>query len=96
MPRLRAGLAWLRGFFSAADRLFVPLSFLWGLARRHAHFGGAHNPRIAARMAHTIGPVTSSGSAAKLLTMTPTRGDNSPGYHSILAMTRRGSSKDTT
>jgi len=40
-------------FFSLAGRPVLPLSFIFGLDRGHAHDGGARNRRTAARMSVT-------------------------------------------
>ena len=59
------------GFYRAADRPFVPHSFDFESFQRHADEGGAHNGRIAARMALTIGPVTSTSANWKVMARAP-------------------------
>jgi hypothetical protein len=54
-------------FFSAADKLALPLSFGLGQFQLQAHDGGARNRRMAARMARTIGPVTATSASWKVM-----------------------------
>jgi hypothetical protein len=52
-------------FFSVVVRHVLPLSFSFRLDRSHTDRGGPRDWWIAARIARTIGPVTSSSASSK-------------------------------
>ena len=54
-------------FFDVAEKPALPLLLGLGLDRCHTYKDGARNPRIAARMALTMAPVTATSASSKVI-----------------------------